>query len=162
MKNLLKTSQWLNKKDAIIFVLLPAALQLGFPRLWLEPFLAGLFVLAWRGKTFVTFPFVFVWSIISAFATRTNPGIEILGFGLVWYLLNLFSFSSRIGRFITVIVGGAIFLSVKMFFSTFSWAWSAVVTLKFFAVFTLANLILCWLLFAMDRYRGFSEQWNSV
>ncbi|MCM8764559.1 MAG: hypothetical protein NC830_04275 [Candidatus Omnitrophica bacterium] len=134
-----------------MLLIVPGLCQFMFPGIWIDFFLIALFYISFKSKIFPFFFLVFLWSIIYSIITLDNPAKEILALGVVWYLLSSFEPNTDIARFLLVVAGCCIYVTVKFCISSMGCTWDIPVTISFAVLFTIIHTMIC-LIIIFVRY----------
>lgn len=161
----MKTSQQrssLNKKDILLFLVVPSVFQFLFPHIWIDFFLLTVFYLAFTGRLFPYFFMIFLWGIIYSSATLENTGTEIIALGLAWYFYVSFGTgTNRMINLTSVAMGCLLYLVVKLCANPMGCMWNLSMMVFFSVCFISISTSICWILLVI-RSSLISKQVQSV
>lgn len=146
----------LKSRRILLLILLPSIFLAIFPKLWVDPFLIGLFYIAWETMVFPAFILIVIWSIIKYYLVGQNIGVEMLSLMFVWYYLNFFNFETKSRKVFSVITGSFIFIFINIFVPDIKGIWSVPMFFGFFVYFTCINLVFCWVIWSIKNVARFT------
>jgi len=137
----------LNKRDILLFLIVPSFLQFLFPHAWTDFFILTVFYLAFTNRLFSYFFMIPLWGIIYSILTLENTGTEIIALGFVWYFFVSFGTgSSLLTGLVSVVFGCLLYLAVKLCASPMGCVWNLSMIVLFSIYFIFINVVMCLIL----------------